>query len=268
MKIYTTRWRIVEFIRNFIEQRSYAPTIEEIRKGLDISSKSVVNYHLKALEEEGIIDRVPEVARAMDISGVGKRARAVALLGTIAAGQPIPVPTEETWHMTAQETVEVPADMLPRNVRAFALRVKGTSMIDAFVDDGDIVVLEATSVAENGQMVAAWLTEEQKDCPWSQGQIRNGLAASAPWAVQVVRDGRYRFELCRWPKHLNKPAGCTHAKLRIGSVKAEKDIKPGDAIVTFELDVKAGPAMLQSWMTREDGKVFGAYYVWVERQKD
>lgn len=162
MKIYTTRWRIVEFIRNFIEQRSYAPTIEEIRKGLDISSKSVVKYHLKALEEEGVIDRVPEVARAMDISGVGKRARAVTLLGTIAAGQPIPVPTEETWHITAQETVEVPADMLPRNVRAFALRVKGTSMIDAFVDDGDIVVLEATSVAENGQMVAAWLTEEQK----------------------------------------------------------------------------------------------------------
>ena len=110
-----------------------------------------------------------------------------------------------------------------------------------------------------------WLTEEQEDCPWSQGLISKGLLASAPWAVQVAQDGKYRFELCRWPKHLNKPAGCTHAKLKIGSVEAEKDIKPGDAIVTFELGLNAGPAMLQSWMTREDGKVFGAYYVWVER---
>jgi arylsulfatase B len=135
---------------------------------------------------------------------------------------------------------------------------------------GEYVRIGLGSDKQNPTLLCShdWLTEEQKDCPWSQGQIRNGLAASAPWAVQVVRDGRYRFELCRWPKHLNKPAGCTHAKLRIGSVKAEKDIKPGDAIVTFELDVKAGPAMLQSWMTREDGKVFGAYYVWVERQKD
>ena len=161
MKIYTTRWRIVEFIRNFVEQHGYAPTIAEIRKGLDISSNSVVKYHLNALEEEGVIERVPEVARAMEISGVGKRARAVGVLGTIAAGKPIPVPTEDTWRMIAQETVEVPADMLPSNIRAFALRVQGKSMIDAFVDDGDIVVLEATPDAENGQMVAAWLIEEQ-----------------------------------------------------------------------------------------------------------
>ena len=162
MKIYTTRWRIVEFIRNFVEQKGYAPTIEEIRKGLDISSKSVVEYHLKALEREGVITRDAEVARSIDVSGVGKRAREVPLLGTIAAGQPIPVPTEETWHMIAQETVDVPADMLPRNIQAFALRVKGTSMIDAFVDDGDIVVLEATRAVEDGEMVAAWLSDRQE----------------------------------------------------------------------------------------------------------
>jgi len=162
MKIYTTRWRIVEFIRNFVEQKGYAPTIEEIRKGLDISSKSVVEYHLKALEREGVITRDAEVARSINVSGVGKRAREVPLLGTIAAGQPIPVPTEETWHMIAQETVDVPADMLPRNIQAFALRVKGTSMIDAFVDDGDIVVLEATKAVEDGEMVAAWLSDRQE----------------------------------------------------------------------------------------------------------
>jgi repressor LexA len=162
MKIYTTRWRIVEFIRNFVEKHGYAPTIAEIRKGLDISSNSVVKYHLDALEEEGIIDRVPEAARAMHISGVGKRARATALLGAIPAGEPIPVPTEDTWHTIPQETVEVPADMVPSNVRVFALRVQGISMIDALVDDGDIIVLEATARAENGQMVAAWLKDRQE----------------------------------------------------------------------------------------------------------
>ena len=162
MKVYTTRWRILEFIRNFVEEKGYAPTQGEIQKALGISSGSVVDYHLKALEEEGAITREPEVARGIQVSGIGKRARAVPLLGTIAAGQPIPVPTEETWHTIAQETVEVPAEMLPRQIRAYALRVKGTSMIDAFVDDGDIVVLEATRTADDGEMVAAWLIERQE----------------------------------------------------------------------------------------------------------
>ncbi len=162
MKIYTTRWRILEFIRNFVEEKGYAPTQGEIQKALDISSRSVVDYHLKALEEEGLITREPEVTRGIEVYGFGKKARAVPLLGTIAAGEPIPVPTEDTWHSVALETVEVPAAILPRQVQAYALRVKGTSMIDAFVDDGDIVVLEATRTAEDGEMVAAWLTDRQE----------------------------------------------------------------------------------------------------------
>ena len=176
MKIYTTRWRIVEFIRNFMEQKGYAPTMGEIQTALGLSSKSVVDYHLKVLEKEGIITREPDIARGIQVSGVGKRARAVPLLGTIAAGEPIPVPTEDTWHSVAHETVEVPADVLPMRVQAYALRVKGTSMIDALVDDGDIVVLEATRTAEDGEMVAAWLTERQeatlKKLYREQGRIR------------------------------------------------------------------------------------------------
>jgi len=162
MRVSDTRQRIVDFIRNFIEQNGYAPTMDEIRNALRLSSKSLVEYHLRALEEEGIINRVPELARAMGISGVGKRGRAVPLLGSIVAGEPIPVPTEETWYMIAQEMVDVPADMLPSNIPAYALRVEGQSMIDAFVDDGDIVILEATSAAENGQMVAAWMTDRKE----------------------------------------------------------------------------------------------------------
>jgi len=162
MKVYTTRWRILEFIRNFVEEKGYAPTQGEIQKALDMSSRSVVDYHLKALEEEGLITREPEVARGIEVYGFGKKARAVPLLGTIAAGQPIPVPSEETWHTVVRETVEVPAEMLPRGMRAFALKVQGKSMIDAFVDDGDVVVLEASTAAENGQMVAAWLSDRQE----------------------------------------------------------------------------------------------------------
>ena len=162
MRVSDTRQRIIEFMRNFVEQKGYAPTIGEMQRALRLSSKSLVVYHLRALEEEGVIDREPEVARGIDLSGVGKRARAVPLMGPIAAGQPIPVPTEETWHVVPEGTVDVPSDMLPMNIQAFALRVKGKSMIDAFVDDGDIIVLEATPAAENGQMVAAWLTDRQE----------------------------------------------------------------------------------------------------------
>jgi len=145
-----------------MEQKGYAPTMGEIQTALGLSSKSVVDYHLKVLEKEGIITREPDIARGIQVSGVGKRARAVPLLGTIAAGEPIPVPTEDTWHSIAHEMVEVPADVLPMRVQAYALRVKGTSMIDALVDDGDIVVVEATRTVEDGEMVAAWLTERQE----------------------------------------------------------------------------------------------------------
>jgi len=157
-----TRRRILKFIREFLGKRGYAPTMGEIQKALGISARSVVEYHLKALEREGYIRRDPEVTRGIHVSDMGRRARAVPLLGTIAAGQPIPVPTEDTWHSVAEGTVEVPTEMLPMNIQAFALRVEGKSMIDAFVDDGDIVVLEATPAAENGQMVAAWLTDRQE----------------------------------------------------------------------------------------------------------
>ena len=162
MRVSNTRQRIAEFIRNFVEQKGYAPTMGEVQAALGLSSKSLVEYHLKVLEEEGVIEREPQTARGIDIYGVGHRARCIPLAGPIAAGQPIPVPTEDTWHMVPEEMVEVPADMVPMNVQAFALRVQGKSMVDAYVDDGDIVILEATPMAETGQMVAAWLTDRQE----------------------------------------------------------------------------------------------------------
>jgi repressor LexA len=154
------RTKILDFIRRFIEQRGLAPTIGEIQRGLSISSKSVVDFHLKALEDEGRIRRDTQVTRGIDVSGMGKRSHSVPLFGAIAAGQPIPVPTEDTWHNVALDTVDVPADFLSSGSQAYALEVRGTSMIDALVDDGDIVVLESVSTVDDGEMVAAWLIDE------------------------------------------------------------------------------------------------------------
>ena len=156
------RKRILDFIARFISQKGYAPSIRDIVKGCGISSTSVAQYYLDVLQQQGYIRRDPEIPRSITLTYGRQRVTTVPVLGTIAAGQPIPVPTEETWHTIVHETVEVPAEMLPRGVQAYALRVEGKSMIDAFVDDGDIVIMEATPAAENGQMVAAWLMDRQE----------------------------------------------------------------------------------------------------------
>jgi len=156
------RKRILDFIARFISQKGYAPSIRDIVKGCGISSTSVAQYHLDVLQQQGHIHRDPEIPRSISLTRERQGVPTVPVLGTIAAGQPIPVPTEETWHTVVHETVEVPAEMLPRGVQAYALRVQGDSMIDALVDDGDVVVLEATRTTEDGEMVAAWLTERQE----------------------------------------------------------------------------------------------------------
>jgi repressor LexA len=156
------RKRILDFIARFISQKGYAPSIRDIVKGCGISSTSVAQYYLDVLQQQGYIRRDPEIPRSITLTYGRQRVTTVPVLGTIAAGQPIPVPTEETWHTIVHETVEVPAEMLPRGVQAYALRVQGDSMIDALVDDGDVVVLEATRTTEDGEMVAAWLTARQE----------------------------------------------------------------------------------------------------------
>lgn len=184
--------KILDFIRRFIEQRGLAPTIGEIQRGLNISSKSVVDRYLKALEEDGHIKRNTRVIRGIDVTGMGKRSHSVSLFGTIAAGQPIPVPTEDTWRNVALDTVDVPADFLPPGSQAYALEVKGTSMIDALVDDGDIVVLEAVSTVDDGEMVAAWLKEEQeatlKKLYREKGRIRLQPANQTMEPIYVAPD--------------------------------------------------------------------------------
>ncbi len=155
---------ILEFLRRFIQEKDYPPSIRDIQLGCSISSTSVVDYNLKALERLGHIRRDREVSRAIELlDGSGRRPHAVPvpIIGTIAAGQPIPVPTEETWsNVDYDNVVEVTQEMTGGKDRVYALQVKGTSMIDALVNDGDIVIMEATNSADDGEMVAAWLKRE------------------------------------------------------------------------------------------------------------
>jgi repressor LexA len=156
---------ILDFIRNFIRDKDYPPSIRDIQLGCDISSTSVVDYNLKALERLGYIRRDREVSRAIELlDGSGRRPRTipVPIIGTIAAGEPIPVPTADTWtNIDFDNVVEATEDMTRGKEHVYALRVKGTSMIDALVNDGDIVILESAQSADNGDMVAVWLKSEQ-----------------------------------------------------------------------------------------------------------
>ena len=155
---------ILEFLRQFIRDKDYPPSIRDIQLGCDISSTSVVDYNLKALERLGHIRRDREVSRAIELlDGSGRRPQTVPvpIIGTIAAGQPIPVPNEDTWsNIDYDNVVEATQDMTRGKEHVYALRVKGTSMIDALVNDGDIVIMEATNSADDGDMVAAWLKRE------------------------------------------------------------------------------------------------------------
>jgi len=158
--------RILDFIRTFIDDHDYPPSIRQIQEACDISSTSVVDYNLRALEKSGHIRRDREVSRAIEVlHATGKRSRVIAvpIIGTIAAGQPIPVPAADTWQGYDQsDTIDVTPEMVGNHDNVYALRVKGDSMIDALVNDGDIVLLQSASSAQNGEMVAAWLKSEQE----------------------------------------------------------------------------------------------------------
>lgn len=158
--ISQTRQHILKFIHDFFEDRGYAPTVRDILKGCSLSSTAVVQHHLNILEREGYIHRDPEVFRSIQLLDKKNVVR-VPLLGNIAAGEPIPVPNSETWGTEAIETLEL-TDEFTQGKDAFALRVKGLSMIDALIDDGDIVLMQPASTANNGDMVAAWLKDRQE----------------------------------------------------------------------------------------------------------
>ncbi len=152
--------RMLNFMRRFREEKDYPPTIRDIVRGCGISSTSVVDYNLKILEREGHIRRDREVSRGIELLHKERRTMVtVPVIGYIAAGEPIPVPTSDTWDIEPLDTIEVSSGLIQGREGVYALKVKGKSMVDALVNDGDIVLMQSASTAENGEMVAAWLKD-------------------------------------------------------------------------------------------------------------
>ena len=166
MKSLTRRQQsILEFIEAFSDDHSYPPTIREIQEGLSISSTSVVDYNLKVLEQRELIRRNRNISRGIELANRPETRRRVVnipIIGQIAAGLPIPVPGDLALEPHA-DTIELGGDVLGSNTaNLFALRVKGHSMVDALINDGDVVVLRAQQTCENGDTVAVWLREEEE----------------------------------------------------------------------------------------------------------
>ena len=169
-KLSVRQEKILNLIQEFLEEQGYPPTVRDIQYACNISSTSVVDYNLKILQKEGHIRRSPEISRGIEVLG-GKRhkdALSVPVMGYIAAGEPIPVPTSEGWAPdSAVDQVDVVNGMMGGvRVRGtsnlYALRVRGTSMIDALVDDGDVVVIQPADSVKDGDMVVAWLKNEKE----------------------------------------------------------------------------------------------------------
>lgn len=127
----------------------------------------MADYNLGILEKAGYIRRHREVSRGLELLLSGPEARpaqmAVPVIGQIAAGEPIPVPASDSWSSTAAaETLAVPRDLVQGKENVYALKVRGLSMIDALINDGDIVLMQHTHSVDNGEMAAVWLKSEKR----------------------------------------------------------------------------------------------------------
>jgi repressor LexA len=148
--------RTLEYIQDYIAENEYPPSYAEIRDGLHLNSTSMVHRDLAALEKAGRLERTPGVPRGIRLSRSEERVFSVPLLGTIAAGEPI------SFGDPMHEALALTSDIVRQQEDMYALRVKGNSMIDALVNDGDIVVLKHQRDALNGDMVAVRLLDRNE----------------------------------------------------------------------------------------------------------
>jgi repressor LexA len=140
--------QVYDFIRAFFEDHAHAPSYEEIRDGLGLRAVSTVHKHLKYLETKGFLDSPwGNGKRVLTLTRMPGRTVALPLLGAVAAGDPIEA-------LEVPEEVEVPQTLL-RGGECFALRVRGDSMIEDGIHDGDIILVKRQPTAENGQTVVA-----------------------------------------------------------------------------------------------------------------
>ena len=178
--------KILKFLENFQEENGYSPSIREIGESIDVQSTSLVDYYLKQLEEKGYISREQHISRSICLlkpleaakeagnaiaEGIRKAGAAVdellsiPIMGRIVASEPLPMPTSDVNYFDSESSIEIARSLLPTREKAeelFALEVHGDSMIDAMVNDGDIVIMKRAQQANNGEMVAVWLDDKDE----------------------------------------------------------------------------------------------------------
>lgn len=175
--------KIMEFLTKFQEKNGYSPSIREIGESIGVKSTSLVDYYLKQLDELNFIDRDNHISRsirilrpmhsagarfkqaARDVAQAVSEVFTIPVVGRIQAGQPIPIPSSSLPYFDPETGIEIARSLLPprENVNdLFALEVQGESMIDAMVNDGDIVVMKRAEQASNGEMVAVWLDDKDE----------------------------------------------------------------------------------------------------------
>ncbi len=146
--------QILDFVTRSIDRRGFAPSIQEICDHFDLASTATVHKHLKNLAARGLLNRESHRSRALEIpSAAPSEAAEIPLLGRVAAGVPIEA-------ISNPDTISIPADWLGRG-ETFALRVRGQSMIDAHIEDGDVVVIERKEVARDGDTVVALVDDAE-----------------------------------------------------------------------------------------------------------
>lgn len=149
--INSTQEKVFEYIKKVISERGVAPSVREIGEAVGLRSTSTVQYNLNALEDAGYIERDPNLKRTIRIAGNSLKTTPVPLVGTVTAGVPI----------LATEQIEkyIPV-AINKSGTFFALHVRGDSMINAHIVDGDIVIVEQTPTARNGEIVVALIEDE------------------------------------------------------------------------------------------------------------
>jgi len=176
---------ILDYLNEFIQQHGYAPSLEEIGRRFGLSSLATVHKHLTNLQEKGFIKRAWNRSRSVEMvpTRAGGRAVELPLLGYVAAGLPIEA-------IASNETIAVPEDLVGKR-DTYVLRVRGDSMIDEQIRDGDYVVVEDRKTADNGEMVIALLrgsdvTLKKFYDPFAAGQrrhaahLRRGRSSAGP----------------------------------------------------------------------------------------
>jgi repressor LexA len=178
--------KILKFLYQFQEDNGYSPSIREIGESINVQSTSLVDYYLKQLEEMGYISREQHISRSICLlkpveagaSVVDKLAEgirnagavvdellSIPIMGRIVASEPLPMPTSDVGYFDSESSIEIARSLLPTREKAdelFALEVHGDSMIDAMVNDGDIVIMKSAKEARNGEMVAVWLDDKDE----------------------------------------------------------------------------------------------------------